>query len=223
MVAATVGILTVVFSLKTIFLSFAAASVNTAASAVSFAPAGTNIKLACEWPAAAAPTLLYETVAATVPSNSVPLAIPFPELLNVSPFSSSSVLSDFPARSAVITLAVKLPDASRATIALAVLLAVAVVALFDTLPAVLIVASLVSTIPAAALMSALTIVPSTILALATVMPLGSAPGASLFSGISSNAVPLGPCTPGTITASAGCAVPVTTTPLPSGSTSEIVF
>ena len=43
----------------------------------------------------------------------------------------------------------KLPDASRATIALAVLALVAVVAEFATLPAVLIVANLVSTIAAA--------------------------------------------------------------------------
>src|SRR3990172_9634770 len=54
-------------------------------------------------------------------------------------------------------LVAKFPEASRATIALAVLVLVAVVAEFDTLPVVLIVASLVSTIAAPAAISALTI------------------------------------------------------------------
>ena len=61
-----------------------------------------------------------------------------------------------PVMSAVIVLAVKLPLPSRATIALAVFAEVAVVALFETFDAVEIVASLVSTIAADALMSALT-------------------------------------------------------------------
>ena len=56
----------------------------------------------------------------------------------------------------VITPALKLPLASRATIAEAVLALVAVVALLETLLAVLMVASFVSTIAALALMSALT-------------------------------------------------------------------
>ena len=53
--------------------------------------------------------------------------------------------------------AMKLPDASRATIAETVFASVAVVAELDTFPAVEIVASFVSTIAAAELMSALTI------------------------------------------------------------------
>jgi len=63
----------------------------------------------------------------------------------------------FPVKFAVIVPAEKLPDASRATIALAVLALVAVVAEFATLPAVLIVANLLSTIPAFAAISLLTI------------------------------------------------------------------
>ena len=62
-----------------------------------------------------------------------------------------------PLKFAVIVPAEKLPDASRATIALAVLALVAVVAEFATLPAVEIVANLVSTIAAAGSTSALTI------------------------------------------------------------------
>jgi len=57
----------------------------------------------------------------------------------------------------VIIFVIKLPDASRATIAFAVLALVAVVAEFATLPAVEIVANLVSTIAAAGSTSALTI------------------------------------------------------------------
>ena len=68
----------------------------------------------------------------------------------------------------MIVPAVKFPEASRATIALAVLLLVAVVAEFETLPAVEMVSSLVSTIPAVALMSPLVIVPSAIIVLVTV-------------------------------------------------------
>jgi hypothetical protein len=61
-----------------------------------------------------------------------------------------------PLKAALIVPALKLPEASRATIAFAVFAFVAVVAEFATLPAVLIVASFVSTIPAAAAMSLLT-------------------------------------------------------------------
>src|SRR5207247_2342764 len=69
-----------------------------------------------------------------------------------------STLSDAaPAKLAIMVPAVKLPDASRATIAFAVLRLVAVVAELATLPAVLIVANLVSTIAAAGSTSALTI------------------------------------------------------------------
>ena len=59
----------------------------------------------------------------------------------------------------------KSPFGSLATIALPVFTLVAVVAELLTLPAVAMVASFVSTIPALALMSALTMAPSTIFAL----------------------------------------------------------
>jgi len=61
-----------------------------------------------------------------------------------------------PVKLAIIVPALKFPDASRATIAFAVLTLVAVVAELATLPAVEIVANLVSTIPADADTSALT-------------------------------------------------------------------
>ena len=64
---------------------------------------------------------------------------------------------------AVTVPAVKFPEASRATIADAVFADVAVVAELLTFDAVEIVASLVSTMPADALMSALTITPAAIL------------------------------------------------------------
>lgn len=59
-----------------------------------------------------------------------------------------------PVRAAVTVPAEKFPDPSLATMADAVLAEAAVVAEFETLPAVEIVASFVSTMPAAALMSA---------------------------------------------------------------------
>jgi hypothetical protein len=68
-----------------------------------------------------------------------------------------------PVKEAVIVPALKSPDASRATIALAVFADVAVVAELLTFKAVEIVASFVSTIAADALMSALTITPAAIL------------------------------------------------------------
>jgi hypothetical protein len=67
-----------------------------------------------------------------------------------------------PVKAAVIVPAAKLPEASRATIALAVLAATAVVAELLTFNAVEIVASFVSAMPADALMSALTIAPAVI-------------------------------------------------------------
>jgi hypothetical protein len=67
-----------------------------------------------------------------------------------------------PLRAAVTVPALKLPDASLATIALAVLVFVAVVAELDTFPAVAIVASFVSAIAAEALTSASTIDPAVI-------------------------------------------------------------
>jgi hypothetical protein len=67
-----------------------------------------------------------------------------------------------PVNDAVIVPALKLPEPSLATIALLVFALVAVVALLETLRAVLIVASLVSTIPAAALISASMITPAAI-------------------------------------------------------------
>ena len=63
---------------------------------------------------------------------------------------------------AVIVPALKLPEASRATMVLAVLAFVAVVALLLTFPAVLMVASLVSAMAAVALISALTMTPAPI-------------------------------------------------------------
>ena len=63
-----------------------------------------------------------------------------------------------PLKLAVIVEAEKFPDASRATIALTVFALVAVVAEFATLPAVLIVFNLVSTIAAAGSTSAFTII-----------------------------------------------------------------
>ena len=67
-----------------------------------------------------------------------------------------------PVKAAVIVPAEKLPEASRATIADAVFALVAVVAELLTFDAVEIVASLVSTMPAEALMSSLTITPEAI-------------------------------------------------------------
>lgn len=63
----------------------------------------------------------------------------------------------FPVKFAVIVPAEKLPDASRATIAFAVFELVAVVAEFEILPDVEIVANLVSEMPAAGTISAFTI------------------------------------------------------------------
>jgi hypothetical protein len=71
-------------------------------------------------------------------------------------------LDAVPVSDAVIVPALKLPEASLATIADGVLASVAVVALLETLRAVLIVANLVSTIPALALISASTITPAAI-------------------------------------------------------------
>ena len=88
--------------------------------------------------------------AAAVPAGNVNVPV------NVPPVRGRSN-DACPVRLAVMVPAEKLPDASRATIALAVLALVAVVAELATLPVVEIVASLVSTIPAAADTSASTI------------------------------------------------------------------
>src|SRR5579863_7563997 len=69
----------------------------------------------------------------------------------------STLFDALPVRLAMIVLAEKLPDASRATIVFGVLRLVAVVAELATLPAVLMVFNLVSTIPADADTSAFTI------------------------------------------------------------------
>jgi hypothetical protein len=74
------------------------------------------------------------------------LAIP-PAML-VAVVADVAVLA-FPLKEAVIVPALKFPDASLATIALAVLALVAVVALLDTFPAVAIVAKYVSVIAVA--------------------------------------------------------------------------
>ena len=73
-----------------------------------------------------------------------------------------------PVNAAVMVPAEKFPEASRATIADAVLAFVAVVAELETFDAVEMVANLVSTIAADALISALTMVPSVIIVLVTV-------------------------------------------------------
>jgi hypothetical protein len=93
--------------------------------------------------------ILPDTVIFTGLVTPIPLVNPFWDV--VTPEEEKVV--------AVIVPALKFPEASLATIALLVLALVAVVALLDTLPAVEIVASLVSTIPADALISALTIAP----------------------------------------------------------------
>ena len=72
----------------------------------------------------------------------------------------STLLDAAPVNAAVIVPAVKLPLASRATIADAVLALVAVVALLLTLPAVEMVLSLASAMAAEALISSLTITPA---------------------------------------------------------------
>jgi hypothetical protein len=113
-------------------------------------------------------------VALPVPSNEpvVPVtspvrAIVLPVARAVAAAARVAALA-VPVKSAVIVPAVKLPEASRATIADAVLADAAVVAELDTLEAVEIVANLVSAIAALALISALRIVPSRIIVLSTV-------------------------------------------------------
>ena len=80
----------------------------------------------------------------------------------------STLLDAAPVNAAVMVPAVKFPEPSRATMALAVLALAAVVAELLTLPAVTIVASLVSTMAAEAFISALTIVSLAIIVLETV-------------------------------------------------------
>ena len=74
----------------------------------------------------------------------------------VRPVARAVAVDAFPVSAAEIVPALKLPDASRATIADAVFASVAVVAELLTFDAVEIVASFVSTMAADALMSALT-------------------------------------------------------------------
>jgi hypothetical protein len=96
----------------------------------------------------------------STPLGTVPLSWP-----------AGSEVSDAPEPLTVVAVmvpAVKLPEASRATMALAVFALVAVVAELATLPAVLMVSSLVSAIAALALMSALTMAPDS-----TTVPLAS--------------------------------------------------
>ncbi len=83
--------------------------------------------------------------------------------------SSAVAVEALPVKAAVTVPAAKLPEPSRATIALAVFTAVAVVALLLTFPPVEMAASFVSAIAADALMSASTIAPSAILALVTAL------------------------------------------------------
>ena len=94
-----------------------------------------------------------------------PAAMDVTELTDViSPVRLGILVVDdaVPVNDAVIVPALKLPEASLATIVDTVLAFVAVVALLETLRAVDIVANLVSTIPALALISALTITPAAI-------------------------------------------------------------
>jgi hypothetical protein len=86
-----------------------------------------------------------------------------PVIAIVRPVARAVAVAALPVRAAVIVPAVKLPLASRATIADAVFAEVAVVALFETFNAVEIVASLVSAIAADALMSASTMTPAAML------------------------------------------------------------
>src|SRR5579863_10017000 len=99
--------------------------------------------------AAVCPPTKLTTVALCVPVTS-PASEPekLPALVAV---------AALPFKLAVMVPAEKLPDASRNTIVLGLLLLVAVVAEFATLPAVEIVANFVSTIPAAGAISASTI------------------------------------------------------------------
>ena len=98
------------------------------------------------------------TVMAAVPSKFTPLIAR--GVASAVAVDAKVAVDALPVSAAVIVPAVKLPDASRATIAEAVFADAAVVAVFDTFDAVEIVASFVSTIAALALMSALTITPA---------------------------------------------------------------
>ena len=111
--------------------------------------------------------MLISAAVAVTPVRSVGAIEMFAEPLNDCPAIFRAVarvvaVLALPLSEAVMVPALKSPLASRATIAEAVFALVAVVAEFDTLPAVEMVASFVSTIPADALMSPLTIVPSAI-------------------------------------------------------------
>jgi len=101
--------------------------------------------------AAVCPPTVETTVAPCVPVTS-PVNDPVKLVLVVAVVAVVAVAA-LPFNAAVIIPAAKLPDASRDTIAFAVLLLVAVVAELATFPAVLIVASLVSRIPADELIS----------------------------------------------------------------------
>ena len=101
------------------------------------------------------------TVISVEPSNATPLMF----------FVAANLVAvdALPVKAAVIVPALKFPVASRATIVFAVLLFVAVVAELLTLPAVAMVANLLSTIPAVAEMSSFAMVPSAILAVVTAL------------------------------------------------------
>jgi hypothetical protein len=111
--------------------------------------------------AAFARTVAAATFAAVCPPTvltTVALCVPVTSPLN-DPVKLVAVVAvvAFPDKFAVMVPAEKLPDESRATIALAVLRLVAVVAEFATLPAVLMVANFESVIAADDEISALTI------------------------------------------------------------------
>jgi hypothetical protein len=116
--------------------------------------------------AASAVTIMFE-----LPSKEIPLivlavskAVAVAALPVISPVTLPITS---PVKSAVMVPASKLPPASLKTIVFALFDDVAVVAVFDTFPAVTIVASLVSIIPAVELISALIISLSRIFALVT--------------------------------------------------------
>src|SRR4029434_977283 len=111
--------------------------------------------------AALASTVAAATLAAVCPPTkltTVAPCVPVPSPIN-DPLKLVAVVAvvALPLKFAVIVPAAKLPDPSRKTMVFAVFALVAVVAEFATLPAVLMVASLVSTIAAAGSTSASTI------------------------------------------------------------------
>jgi len=113
--------------------------------------------VAADKPVLVLPVNLSDGAAAVPAGNCNAPVIVSPALSTFNDAAPVTLPVTFPVKLAVMVPAEKLPEASRATMAFAELVLVAVVAEFATLPAVLIVANLVSTIAAAASTSALTI------------------------------------------------------------------